>query len=37
MSFIMQMGEGEFLSEGFKKIKAYADKYQRHHFYKGEV
>jgi 2-keto-3-deoxy-L-rhamnonate aldolase RhmA len=29
MSFIMQMGEGEFLSAGFKSIKIYADKYQR--------
>jgi 2-keto-3-deoxy-L-rhamnonate aldolase RhmA len=28
LSFIMQMGEAEFITEGFKKIKAYADSYR---------
>lgn len=28
LSFIMQMGEGEFLSAGFKSIKEYADKWE---------
>jgi 2-keto-3-deoxy-L-rhamnonate aldolase RhmA len=27
MSFIMQMGESDFITEGFKKIKAYAEAY----------
>jgi 2-keto-3-deoxy-L-rhamnonate aldolase RhmA len=28
LSFIMQLGEAEFITEGFKRIKAYADNYR---------